>query len=69
MNGFKYQRGNVLIDVGLSAAKSGHRYYRVERLLLDHNTGVRLYVIRPVHGEEELLRSAKLIENDECFTL
>ena len=59
---FLYKRGDLLADVQL-----GGLPYRVERLLVDHDTDVGLYVIRRVDDNTELLRNAKPIDNLECY--
>jgi hypothetical protein len=59
---FRYKRGDLITDVQL-----GGLPYRVERLLIDQDTDVGLYVIRRVDSNTELLRNGKLIDNPECF--
>ena len=56
---FTYSRGDairLLVDP--------EQVYIVERLLVDYDTNVRLYQIKSVNGNTELLRNAKLIETD-----
>jgi hypothetical protein len=61
---FRYRRGDLIADVQLKGLP-----YRVERCLIDSDTDVRLYVIKRVDDNTELLRNGKLIDNPACFRL
>lgn len=61
---FQYKRGDLIEDIQLRGLP-----YRVERLLIDRDTDVGLYVIKRVDDNTELLRNSKLIDNRECFRL
>jgi hypothetical protein len=58
---WKFQRGDVLRD-----CQTG-RLFRVERRLIDDDTGARLYGLRNEDVDREVTRNAKLIENPICF--
>lgn len=64
ISSFRYQRGDLLVDVQLQGAP-----YRVLRRLRDEDTGVALYVIQRIDDNNELLRNGKLIDNPACFML
>jgi len=59
---FRYRRGDLISDIQL-----GGLPYRVERVLIDRDTEVGLYVIKRVDSNTELLRNSKLIDNPDCF--
>jgi hypothetical protein len=58
---WKFERGDVVKDV-----QTG-RTHRVERRMVDVDTGARIYGIRNEDADRELQRNAKLIENPHCF--
>jgi len=42
--------------------------FRVTRLLSDYDSDTCWYVLQPVHGNQEIFRSVKLIDDEDFFT-